>query len=171
MVGDLAHGVDLLNTTGSELNVGREVVTALVLVERALDESWLNDTLLSLLSLEQALGETCGGHGHGESSRSSTTLGLNDLVTTELDALYVCVTLGTLEVVASLGEERDNGSTGVTTNNGDVLVGRVGSLDLGDEAGGTDDIECGDTEETLGVVDALVLEDLSGNGDGGVDLL
>jgi len=73
--------------------------------------------------------------------------------------------------VASLGEERDNGSTRVTTDNSDVLVGRVGSLDLGDEARGTDDVKSGDTEETLGVVDTLLLEDLSGNGDGGVDLL
>jgi hypothetical protein len=58
----------------------------------------------------------------------------------------------------------------VTTNHGDVLVGRVGPLDLGDEAGGTDDIEGGDTEEALGVVDTLALEDLGADGDGGVDL-
>jgi len=87
-----------------------------------------------------------------------------------LDTLDVGVTLGTLEVVASLGEERDDCSTGVTTDDGDVLGGRVGALDLGDEARRADDIEGGDTEEALGVVDTLRFEDLSGDGDGGVNL-
>jgi hypothetical protein len=59
----------------------------------------------------------------------------------------------------------------VTTNDGDGLAGGVGLLDLGDEAGGTDDIEGGDTEETLGVVDTAGLVDLGDDGDGGVDLL
>jgi hypothetical protein len=58
----------------------------------------------------------------------------------------------------------------VASNNGNVLVGRVGGLELRDEAGGADYVEGGDTEETLGVVDALGLEDLGRNGDGGVDL-
>ena len=72
--------------------------------------------------------------------------------------------------MASLGEERDDCGTGVTTNDGDVLGGRVSALDLGDEARRADNIEGGDTEEALGVVDTLGLEDLSGDGDGGVDL-
>jgi hypothetical protein len=58
----------------------------------------------------------------------------------------------------------------VATDDGDVLGGGVGVLELGDEARGTDDVEGGDTEEALGVVDALGLEDLGGDGDGGVDL-
>jgi hypothetical protein len=58
----------------------------------------------------------------------------------------------------------------VATNNGDVLAGGVAVLDLGDEARGTDDVEGGDTEEALGVVDTLGLEDLGGDGNGGVDL-
>ena len=58
----------------------------------------------------------------------------------------------------------------MTTDNGDVLAGGVAVLDLGDEAGGADDVEGGDTEEALGIVDALGLEDLGGDGDGGVDL-
>jgi hypothetical protein len=65
-----------------------------------------------------------------------------------LDALDVGVTLGTLEGVA---------------------VGRVGLLDLGDEAAGADDVEGGHTEELLGVVDTLGLEDLGGDWDGAVD--
>lgn len=58
----------------------------------------------------------------------------------------------------------------MTTNDRNGLIGRVGALDLGDEAGSTDNIEGGDPEETLRVVDTLGLEDLGNNGDGGVDL-
>ena len=171
MLSDLADWVDLLNTVWSELDVGGEVVNALVLVERRVNVGWLDDALLALSGLEQALGETGTGHGHGESGRSSTTLGLDDLVTTELDALDVLVTLCALEVVAGLREERDNGSTRVTTDDGDGLVGWVGALELGDEAGSTDYIEGGDTEESLWVVDVLGLENLGADWNGGVDLV
>jgi hypothetical protein len=58
----------------------------------------------------------------------------------------------------------------VTANDGDGLAGGVGLLDLGDEAGGTDNVEGGNTEETLGVVDTTGLVDLGNDGDGGVDL-
>ena len=58
----------------------------------------------------------------------------------------------------------------MATDDGDVLVLGVGALDLADEARGTDDIEGRDTEEALGVVDALGLEDLGSDGNGGVDL-
>jgi hypothetical protein len=170
VVCDLANGVDLLYTVGAELNVGGEVVAALVLEQRRVDKGGLNDVLLTLSSLEERLGETGTGHGHGESGRASTVLGLDDLVTTELDAVNVLFELLALEVVAGLGEEGNDGGAGVTTNDGDVLSGGVGALELGDEARGTDNVEGGDTEEALGVVDALGLEDLGGDGDGGVDL-
>lgn len=169
VVGDLADGVDLLNTVGAKLDLRGEEVNTLVLVERRVDEGGLNDTLLALRSLEERFGETGTSHGHGESGRASTALGLDDLVTTELDALDVGVELLALEVVARLGEKRDDGSTGVTTNNDNVLRGGVGALELGDEARGTDDVESGDTEHALGVVDTSSLEDLGGNGDGRVD--
>ena len=67
-------------------------------------------------------------------------------------------------------EERNNRSAGVATNDGDVLVGGIGALDLRNEAGCTNNIERGDTEDTLGIIDALRLEDLGGDRDGGVDL-
>lgn len=170
VVGDLADGVNLLNTVGAKLDVGGEVFAATVLVQRRVNESGLDNVLLALGSLEQALGEARTSHGHGESSRAGTVLGLDDLVTTELHAVDVAVKLLALEVVAGLGEEGHNGGAGVTTDNGDVLASGVGVLELGDEARGTDDVEGGDTEEALGVVDALGLEDLGGDGDGGVDL-
>ena len=162
--------MDLLDTVGAELDVGGEVLDALVLVERRVDKGGLDDVLLALSSLEERLGEAGTGHGHGEGGGTSAVLGLDDLVTTKLDAVDVAVELLARQVVAGLGQEGDDGSTRVTTNNGDVLAGGVVVLELGDEAGGTDDVEGGDTKEALGVVDALGLEDLSGDGDGRVDL-
>ena len=67
-------------------------------------------------------------------------------------------------------EERNNRSAGVATDDGDVLVGGIGVLDLRNEPRRTNNIERGDTEDTLGIIDALRLEDLGGDRDGGVDL-
>ena len=170
VVGDLADGVDLLNTVGAELDVGSEVLAALVLEEGRVDESGLDDVLLALGSLEQRLGEAGTGHGHGEGGRARTVLSLDDLVTAKLDAVDVAVELLAREVVAGLGEEGNDGGAGVASDDGDVLVGGVGVLELRDETRCTDDVEGGDTEETLGVVDTLGLEDLGGDGDGRVDL-
>jgi hypothetical protein len=170
VVGDFADGMDLLNTVGAELDVGSEEVAALILVEGRVNKGGLNDVLLALGSLQQALSEAGTGHGHGEGGRASTALGLDNLVTTELHAVHILVELLAREVVAGLREERDYGGAGVAADDGDVLVGGVGALDLGDEAGGTNDVKSGHTEEAAGVVDALGLEDLGGDGDGRVDL-
>jgi len=166
VVGDGADGVDLLDTVGAELDLRGKVVDALVLVEGRVDIGGLDDALLALGGLEQGLGEAGAGHGHGEGGGSGAALCLDDLVTAELDALDVGVALVARELVAGLGEEGDDGGARVATDDGDVLVGGVGVLELRDEAGGADDVEGGDTEETLGVVDALALEDLGGDGDG-----
>lgn len=72
--------------------------------------------------------------------------------------------------MAGLGEERNDSGARVSTDNDDGLIGWVGLLESGDEAGGTDDIESGDTEQSLWVVDALALEDLGSDWDSGVDL-
>lgn len=166
---DVADLVDLLDTVGAELDVGGEEVNTLVLEERGLNEGRLNNALLALGGLEERLGEAGTGHGHGEGGRAGAVLGLDDLVTTELDALDVGGKLLALEVVAALAEERDDGLAGVATDDNDVLVGGVGVLDLGDEARGADDVEGGDTEETAGVVDTGLLQDLGGDGNGAVD--
>lgn len=168
---DVTDGEDLLNTVGAELDLGGEEVDTLVLVERALDESGLNDALLALSSLQQGLGEASTGESHGEGGGTGTVLGLDDLITTELDAVDELVTGLALNVgVVGLREQRNDGDTGVTTDNGDELVGGVGLLDLRDEAGGTNNVQRGDTEEALRVVDTLGLVDLRDDGDGGVDL-
>lgn len=165
---ELADGQDLLNTVGAELNLGGEEVNALVLVEGRLDKSRLNNALLAVSGAEERVGHAGTSHGHGESGRAGTILGLDDLVTTELDTLDK-LSVGAQVGVRALGEERDDSDTGVATNDGNVLVLGVSALDLGDEAGSANDVEGGDTEELLGVVDALGLEDLLADGDGGVD--
>lgn len=72
--------------------------------------------------------------------------------------------------MARLGDQRNDSDAGMSTDDGDVLVGWIGALDLRDETGRTDNIECGDTEETLGVIDTLALEDLGNDGNGRIDL-
>jgi len=170
VVGDLADGVDLLHTVGAKLDVGGEVLAALVFVQRRVDKSGLDDVLLALGSLEEGFGEAGTSHGHGECGRTGTVLSLDDLITTELHTVDVAVELLALEAVARLGEEGNNGSTRVATDDSDALVGRVGTLELGDEAGSADNIEGGHTEEALRVVDTLGLEHLGSDGNGRVDL-
>jgi hypothetical protein len=58
----------------------------------------------------------------------------------------------------------------VSTNDRDVLRCRICAFDLRNESGSTNNIEGSDTEESLGVVDALALKDLSDDGNSGVDL-
>jgi hypothetical protein len=48
----------------------------------------------------------------------------------------------------------------VTTNDSDLLVGRVGALELRDKAGSTDNVKSSNTKEALRVVDTLGFEDL-----------
>jgi hypothetical protein len=165
---DLADGQDLLNTVGAKLDLGGEELNTLVLEQGAVDERRLNDSLLALGSTENALSHTGTSHGHGQSSGTGTILSLDNLVTTELyavDELRVGAQVG----VVALAEEGNNGDTGVTTNDGDLLVGRVGSLDLANESGSTNDVEGGDTEQALGVVDTTGLVDLGADRDGRVD--
>lgn len=168
---EFANRMNLLNTIGTELDLGCKEFNTLVLVERAVDEGRLNNTAAAIRSSKQALSETSTSHSHGKSGRASTILGLDDLITTKLDTIDQVVELLACDIVVTgLGDQRDNGNAGVTTDNSDVLIGRIGTLELGDEAGSTDDIEGGDTEETLGIVDTLALEDFGDDGNGRVDL-
>lgn len=88
-----------------------------------------------------------------------------------MDSVDESVVLLSLDVLAlrSLAQERDDGDTRVSTDNSDVDVLGVGVLDLGQESGSSDDIEGGDTEESLLVEDVSLLEDLGEDWDGGVD--
>lgn len=68
-----------------------------------------------------------------------------------------------------LREERNDGSTRVTTDNRDDGVLRVAAGDLGEETSRTDDVKGGDTEDTTGVVDTGFFEDSRDDGDCAVD--
>jgi hypothetical protein len=165
---NLSDFVDLLNTVGAQLDLGGKEVNALVLVQWAVDESRLNNTLLSLSGLQQRLSEAGTSHSHRQSSRSSTILSLDDLITTELHTVEERRITDEIRV-RGLREQRNDCDARVSTNNDDVLINGVGVLDLRDEAGCADNIEGGDTEQALGVVDTCLLEDLGDDGHGGVD--
>lgn len=160
--------MDLLDTVGAEGDLGGEELDAVLLEQRRVNVGALGDGL-ALETLDQRASEASTGEGHGQSGGTSTILGLDNLVTAELDAVDQLVVSLTLDVgVVALGEQGHNGVTRVATDDGDLLVAGVGALELGNEAGGADNVEGGDTEQALGVVDALVLENLTNNGDGRV---
>lgn len=56
----------------------------------------------------------------------------------------------------------------MTTDNRNDSVYRVTACNASDETGGTDDIESGDTKDTSGVEDTLLLEGGGNDGNGGV---
>ena len=170
--GDLADGVDLLDTVLTEGDGAGKEGGTLVLVEGRLDVSTLLDALLAVKGLEEGIGEDGGGVSHGEGGGTGTVLGLDNLVTTELDAvneLLVLLALGDSITAVGLGEEGHDGDTRVTADDGNDGLGGLLAGDAGKEGGSTGDVEGGDTVELLGVVDTSLLEDLSNNRDGGVD--
>lgn len=157
--------------TYAELDVGSEEVNTLVGEEGALNESGGDDTLLAVQTAEEGVGELGTGVSHRQGRASSTILGLDDLVTTELDAvneLSVDLARDGL-AVGILGEEGDDGRAAVATDDGDGSLRGLDSGDTGEEAGGTDDIEGGDAEEVAGLEDASLFESSGNDGDGGVD--
>lgn len=160
--GELRQSRDVLHTLGAELD-GRGEEVDLVLEQGALDEGALRHRL-TVETLEQALGEDSGGVGHRERRRAGTVLGLDDLVTTELDAVHKLVVLLASLHLVTLGGLRDqghNGHTRVATNDGDVGGLRVRASNARQEGGRARGVERGHTEEALGVVHTGLLEHLS----------
>lgn len=88
---------------------------------------------------------------HRKGSTSSSSLGLNDLITTELNSLDEVLVLLVFDVLAlaDLAEEGDNGNTRVTTNDGNLDIFRVRRFDLAEESRSTDNIKGGDTEDSI----------------------
>lgn len=58
---ELAQRVNLLDTLGAELDVGRKVLDALGLVQRGLDESRLDDAGLAVERSDERVGEARAG--------------------------------------------------------------------------------------------------------------
>lgn len=157
--------------TYAELDVGGEEVDALVGEQVALDKGGGNDALLSVQTPQQSVGELGTGVGHAERSAAGSVLSLDDLVTTELDPVDKLVEGLASDALASsvLGQQGDDGRAGVAADDGDVALLGGDIANGGQEAGSTDDVEGGDTEETLGVEDTGLLERSGDDGDGGVD--
>ena len=112
------------------------------------------------------------GVGHREGSRSSSVLSRNNLVTTELYTLDQSGQLvgWDLDRWLGLAEQRDDCLSGVATDNWNSQALRVFfANNLSNEGLSSDNIESGNTEETLGVKDSLGLENLGCDWDGGVD--
>jgi len=164
-----SSGVDLGDTVLAQVNFSSEESSAESLVVLGgLDESELLGDGLASVASEDSLGELGTSSSHGQGSRTTTSLGLDDLITTEHDAGSEVVKLLTLDRhgSGSEGEERHDGSTSVTTDdrNGDGLASLLRS-----EGVSTELVKGGNTEELLGVVDAELLQCLSPDGDSGVD--
>src|SRR5690606_27567291 len=109
--------------------------------------------------------------GEGEGGRVEANLGLDKLITAELNAVdqrRVRV-VGDGDGGGDLAEQGDDGLAGVAANDGDGELRGGLAGDLGDKGLGADDVEGGDTEEALGVEDVVVLEHLGSDGHGRVD--
>jgi hypothetical protein len=170
VVRDFTETVDLFNTFGTEFDVGGEVFNTFLSEDIGLNERGFNNTLLTTdSSFEDRVGHTGTSIGHGESGRTSTVLGLNNFITTELDTVSQSIEFFLGEFETGLRKERDNGDTRVTTDNGDLDILGVRTLDFRNETRGTDNIKSGNTIETLGVENTSLLEGFSENRDGGVD--
>ena len=136
-----------------------------------LDVGALHHVGLAVFSAKARIREERSGVRHGESRGALASLGGDDLGTSVLGALGERVddVVGHRHRGRRLREEREDGDARVTANHGDVNLGRLQTVLLGVEGLGADDVEGGDAEELLGVVHALLLENLRGDGHGGVD--
>ncbi len=191
-----------LDADGEEWEVGADLLLdglASSLVCREGDVGWGDETGFTLEGGTHDLVSELGtGLSHRQGGGTSTGLCLDDFVTTELDAVDESVSLGLVvedlgwDGWLGLGEEWEDGDTGVTTDDWDGVFGSLGGItdDAGDEGGSSEDVEGGDTEEPagsvsvsagitedrrcathapLGVVDTLGLQNLSEDRDGRVD--
>jgi hypothetical protein len=89
--------VDHVGVTYAELNIGREEGELLaellgesgrassISINRDIGRS--DNALLALHGTDDLEGEFCASVSHGEGGRSSTVLGLDDFITTKLDAV------------------------------------------------------------------------------------
>jgi hypothetical protein len=180
LVSGALQGVSgLLCSVGSKLDRDGEEVNANFLGNGLtarnsgeIDVARLNQTLLTLGSPQDLLGESEAGVSHGEGGGTSAILGLDDLVATELNTVdeSIVLVVGDSDGGRDLAEEGHNGLARVSTDNGDGQLLRLGlASDLGHKGLGADNVKSGDTEEALGVEDVLGLENLGRDGHGGVD--
>lgn len=78
--------------------------------------------------------------------------------------------LGEINRGLSLGDQRNDGDTRVSSDDRNIDLGGVKSFSLTNEGVGTDNVQGGNTKYSVGVVDSCLLIDLRGNGHSAVDL-
>lgn len=140
------------------------------------------DILLAVHGPENSVGEDGGGYrstrrvsdscemltslrartvSHRQSCGSGSVLGLDDLVTTELNALDersegLAALLDNLLALGQLREERDDGDTRVTADDGNVSLLGLGAGEARQEGRGANEVEGGDTKEATYRLDDML---------------
>jgi len=157
---NLGQGVNLAHTLSTKLDIQGKVVQldlfteclcACRAVSGQVDIGGLDQAGLSSNSgFQDHIGEAGTCKGHREGGRTSTVLGLDDLITTVLNSVSkgVDLLLGQGSVTWDLGQNRNDGHTRVTSN--DSNAGRLGvnrGNDLRDESGRANNIQGADTKE------------------------
>lgn len=96
---------------------------------------------------------------------------MNILVKMYLDSLGESLELVLGELNAGLGlrNQGDDGNSRVATDDWNVDLGGVQVLGLGNESVRADNVQGGNAEDPVGVVDASLLQNFGGNGHGAVD--
>lgn len=160
IVRELANSLDLLDTILAKLNLGREVsdvVTnkllnglATLRVGIQVHIGAFNNTRLAIDGIQDSQCETSTSKGHGQGCRTGTSLGLDNLITTELNAIgdLLNLLLRKLLSASDLGEKRKNGDTAVTSNNGDLEFSGLSTNQFRNKGGGTDNVESGNTKDS-----------------------
>mmetsp|Transcript_7948 Transcript_7948/g.28804 ORF Transcript_7948/g.28804 Transcript_7948/m.28804 type:complete len:212 (-) Transcript_7948:426-1061(-) len=120
---------------------------------------------------QAALGEPVGGGGHAERRGPGACLGLHHLRPGVLDPVGKGPDLVLREGVPrrGLAQQRQDRVSGVAPDHRDVHPLGAGSTGLPNKGVCPHHVEGGHAEEPGGVVASLPLEDLRGDGDGGVD--
>lgn len=90
---------------------------------------------------------------HREGGRSSSVLGLDDLISSKLDALDeggvgLSSSLNNLLSLSSLGQQWDDGDTRVSSNHGNDSLRGLSSGNGGEESRGANNVKSGDSKES-----------------------
>mmetsp|Transcript_3394 Transcript_3394/g.9161 ORF Transcript_3394/g.9161 Transcript_3394/m.9161 type:complete len:373 (+) Transcript_3394:45-1163(+) len=138
---------------------------------RALNVAALDNVLLSSQSLEARVSHHCARVRHGERRGSLAILRLDNLRSAVLRANgeRVDVLVAERRGGRRLREERQDGDSRVSSNDGHVHLLHLNTSLRGVERLGTHDIERGDAKKLLLVIHALLLQHLRGDGHGAVD--
>lgn len=135
------------------------------------DKGTLHYAFLPVHGVQQGKREPSTGVGHGEGGGAGSGLGLHHLRAGLLDPAGQGGQLigGELDLGCALGNQRDDGLPGVTSDDGHVDASRVETFELRHERVCSDNIQARDAKHPVGVVHAMLLHDLRRDRDGGVD--